>query len=76
MQGSGLGSSLILESLADAALVNASIFVLGDPAYYQRFGFEVVPEPRCPFDPSNEHFMALRYAGEDGFVIGYETDFG
>ena len=40
-QKRGIGSALVLEGLlrsADAGVVQ--VFVLGDPAYYQRFGFE------------------------------------
>jgi predicted N-acetyltransferase YhbS len=49
--------------------------VLGEPSYYARFGFRRVKQPICPFDPSNEHFMALHYEDQEGFQIGYESEF-
>jgi hypothetical protein len=32
--------------------------------------------PSYAYDPTNEHFMALRYTCDDPFMIGYETEFG
>ena len=58
-----------------AADLRHPVFVLGDPKYYLRFGFFRVREPRCPFDATNEHFMALRFTGNAPFIIGYEKDF-
>ncbi|MHA1553363.1 MAG: GNAT family N-acetyltransferase [Alphaproteobacteria bacterium] len=49
-QGRGIGSALVragLERLERAGL--ACVFVLGDPAYYARFGF--VPASRGGFEP-------------------------
>jgi putative acetyltransferase len=74
-QRKGLGTDLIRLTLAQPPISYSSVFVLGDPKFYSRFGFFRVQEPRCPFDPTNEHFMALRYTGSDPFVIGYEKDF-
>ncbi len=40
-QGKGVGSALMHAVLAAAeALEEPAVFVLGDPAYYERFGFE------------------------------------
>jgi putative acetyltransferase len=75
-QRQGVGSSLIRATLAQSPIFSNPVFVLGDPAYYARFGFRRVQEPRCPFDTGNEHFMALNYDGALGsFVIGYEPEF-
>jgi putative acetyltransferase len=75
-QRQGLGSSLIRATLAQSPMFSCPVFALGDPAYYGRFGFRRVPQPRCPFDPGNAHFMALNYqAGGDRFVVGYEPEF-
>jgi putative acetyltransferase len=75
LQRRGLGSTLIRHTLLQPAISGSSVFVLGDPAYYARFGFRTVRHPTCPFDPSNDHFMALRYEGSEPFVIGYESEF-
>lgn len=40
MQGRGVGSALMRASLAEARAAGIeAVIVLGDPAYYQRFGF-------------------------------------
>jgi putative acetyltransferase len=74
-QRRGYGSDLIRQTLAESPISCSPVFVLGDPGYYTRFGFRRVREPRCPYDPANEHFMALRYTCDDAFMIGYETEF-
>jgi len=75
-QRQGLGSSLIRGTLAQSPIFSNPVFALGDPAYYGRFGFRRVPQPKCPFDPGNAHFMALNYqAGGDSFIVGYEPEF-
>ena len=75
-QKHGHGSSLIRQTLAQPTISNSPVFVLGNPGFYTRFGFSQIREPRCPFDPENEHFMALRHCCHDHFVIGYENAFG
>ncbi|MCB1884643.1 MAG: N-acetyltransferase [Geminicoccaceae bacterium] len=43
-QGRGIGRVLVFRTLADAlALGHRLVFLVGDPAYYRRFGFEVAP---------------------------------
>jgi putative acetyltransferase len=75
-QRQGLGSSLVRATLAQSPIFSNPVFALGDPAYYMRFGFRRVQQPRCRFDPRNEHFMALNYqTGSDSFVVGYEPEF-
>ena len=68
-QGKGVGTALMTELLARAEASGRSMVVLlGDPAYYGRFGFEpasalsVVYRPVGPDDP---HFMVRRFAGHD-----------
>ncbi|HWF01422.1 MAG TPA: N-acetyltransferase [Caulobacteraceae bacterium] len=63
-QNRGIG-----QALARAALARArqdgwdAVFVLGDPAYYRRFGFD--PATAAPFASpyAGEHFMALALRG-------------
>ena len=60
MQGGGVGSELIRASLAVAgALAEEVVFVLGEPAYYARFGFSA--EAAAPFDSpyAGPYLMAL-----------------
>ncbi len=74
-QKKGIGSSLILDSLAIIGDGQAPVFVLGDPGYYRRFGFIHIESPTCPFDPANEHFMAFRWNECSPFTVGYEEEF-
>jgi putative acetyltransferase len=63
-QGAGVGSALIREALDRAARGDwRAVFVLGDPAYYQRFGFS--RDLAAGFDSpyAGEHFMALALGG-------------
>ncbi len=60
-QCTGIGSSLIQKSLKNAKHAGTDIiFVVGDPNYYQRFGFS--PETAAPFRCiyAGPYFMALR----------------
>ena len=75
LQRIGLGTALIADALQVPKLASSPIFVLGDPRYYARFGFQRVASPKCPFDPSNEHFQALRWHCDDVFTVGYEPEF-
>jgi len=66
-QGMGLGAALIDGALAIArATGEALVFVLGEPAYYQRFGFSA--EAAAPFASpyAGPYFMALALKAEPG----------
>jgi putative acetyltransferase len=59
----GIGTDLVSGGLSNLAVRRESlVFVLGDPAYYCRFGFAL--ETARPFTCaySGSHFMALRQA--------------
>lgn len=59
-QGEGIGSTLTREALARARdLGFVAVFVLGDPAYYGRFGFEAEAAEGFSSPYAGEHFMAL-----------------
>lgn len=61
-RGSGLGSELVREGLrACAERPCGGVLVLGDPAFYQRFGFRPSAEwgLRCQFDAPAEAFMLM-----------------
>jgi putative acetyltransferase len=79
----GIGSALISAGLEHCRLERQTrILVLGDPGYYQRFGFE--PAARfglqCPFPVSANAFMAMElepgaFEGASGTVrYGHEFD--
>jgi predicted N-acetyltransferase YhbS len=63
-QGQGIGSALIEAGLAQLQSIGAvGCVVLGNPAYYRRFGFEAVSGLRYP-GPSAEYFMARCFASD------------
>ncbi len=74
-QRQGIASRLILESLESHALQGKTIFVLGDPAYYRRLGFQQIAAPRCPFDKDNAHFLAHNPPAETDYEVGYLPEF-
>ena len=74
-QKQGVGSELLRFALRQGVISSHPLFVLGEPAYYQRFGFAPCRLPICPFDRNNTHFLSMRHAGETHFVVGYEPEF-
>jgi len=60
-QRQGIGSALV-RSAIDAARLDRSemIFVLGEPAYYERFGFTIEAAAPFPSPYAGPHFMALK----------------
>lgn len=77
-QGQGLGSRLIRQLLAQLQEQGAAgCVVLGDPAYYARFGFKAGQGPVLPGVPP-EYFQALAFQGrcpegEVRFHPGFEA---
>ncbi len=63
-QGKGIGSALVMECLARLRERGAQgCVVLGEPGYYTRFGFRVVPGLILPGVPP-AYFMALDWADD------------
>jgi putative acetyltransferase len=59
-QGRGIGSALVREGLARAVSGGwQAVFVLGDPAYYGRFGFSVDAARGFDSPYAGDHFMVL-----------------
>lgn len=74
-QKQGIGTELLRFALRQEPIRNQTIFVLGEPAYYRRFGFEPCATPICPFDRNNTHFLSLRNTTTGSFMVGYEPEF-
>ncbi|MHB8123209.1 MAG: GNAT family N-acetyltransferase [Desulfuromonadaceae bacterium] len=74
-QKQGVGSELLRFALRQEAIKKQPLFVLGEPGYYKRFGFEPCKEPVCPFDPDNTHFLSMRNSAATSFSVGYEPEF-
>lgn len=63
LHGRGIGAALVREGLDRLrSLGAAGCVVLGEPAYYGRFGFRQVPGLLYP-GPPPEYFLALALAG-------------
>ena len=74
-QRQGVGGELLRFALRQEAIKSQTLFVLGEPAYYTRFGFEPCSRPVCPFDTNNAHFLSMRNSGTVNFIVGYEPEF-
>ena len=74
-QRQGVGSELLHFSLRQEVIKSSPIFVLGDVAFYQKFGFESCVYPICPFDKNNAHFLCLRNSISNQFTVGYDPAF-
>jgi putative acetyltransferase len=74
-QQQGIGSELLRFALRQETIKDQTLFVLGEPRYYSRFGFEPCTLPICPFDHNNAHFLSMRNAAADFFTVGYEPEF-
>lgn len=63
-QGHGVGAALVRAALAELRAIDAQgCVVLGDPAYYTRFGFARDPALFYPGAPA-EYFLALRFGDQ------------
>ena len=76
LQRTGIGSRLMNEGLARLKALGAEgCVVLGEPAYYGRWGFAVHPGLVYPGVPP-EYFMALAFEGEvPRGEVGYHAAF-
>ena len=76
-QGRGIGAALIEAGLAQLREMGASgCVVLGEPAFYARFGFRAEPGLRYPGPPS-EYFQALGFRGQvPAGEVAYHPAFG
>jgi putative acetyltransferase len=74
-QKQGIGSELLRFALRQAVIKENTIFVLGDPGFYQKFGFSPCARPVCPFDENNAHFLSIHNNTDSQFLVGYESEF-
>jgi len=74
-QKQGIGAELLRYSLRQGVLKESTIFVLGPPGFYQKFGFEHCVMPVCPFDKNNAHFLSIRNNTTSQYIVGYEPEF-
>lgn len=75
LQNQGIGSELLIFSLRQKEIQDKTLFVLGEPKFYKKFGFEHCTTPICPFDKNNKHFLSIRNNTTTTFTVGYEPEF-
>lgn len=77
LHGQGIGSALILHGIGEMRALGArGIVLLGDPAFYSRFGFEHDPELQYP-GPPPEYFQRLVLSGDaPAGIVSYAPAFG
>lgn len=71
----GVDSELLSFALRQDVINVSTIFVSGDPWFYQKFGFEPCVMPICPLDKKNDHFLSIRNNTTIPFTVGYESEF-
>lgn len=76
-QGRGMGTAL-MEMLIEAAIARGwpLLVLLGDPAYYERFGFEAAGPLGLTYAPAgagSPHFQARRLGQDDAYRHGSFT---
>jgi len=71
-QKQGVGAELLRFALRQEMIKSQPVFVLGEPGYYKRFGFEPCSIPVCLFDKNNAHFLSMRNNTTTHFIVGYE----
>ena len=74
-QKQGVGSELLRFALSQEPVKSTTLFVLGRPDFYQRFGFTPCAAPLCPFVTDNAHFLSIRNHSAEPFTVGYEPEF-
>jgi putative acetyltransferase len=74
-QKQGIGSDLLRFALRQTVINEKTIFVLGAPGFYKKFGFDSSVMPICPFAKSNHHFLSIRNDISSQFTVGYEQEF-
>ena len=71
LQKQGIGSKLMYGGLAGIRAIGArGCVLLGDPNYYNRFGFKSYPELIYAGSPAPEYFMALPFYDADTIPKG------
>ena len=74
-QHQGIGTELLRFALRQDVIRESTLYVLGKPAFYKKFGFEHCTNPICPFDKENKNFLTIRNSESAQFTIGYEPEF-
>lgn len=75
-QRQGVGSELLRFALRQEVIKANTIFVVGNPEFYRKFGFTSCEMPVSPLAKKKAHFLSIRNNTASPFVVGYEPEFG
>lgn len=75
MQGQGIGTELLRFCLRQEVISQSTLFVLGKPKFFQKFGFTPCALPLCPPGQSQTQLLSLRNQETHSFAIGFEPEF-
>ncbi len=74
-QNQGIGSEILRFALRQNEIKEKTIFVLGNPDFYEKFGFKHCSMPICPFDQNNSNFLSIRNNTSNQYEVDYEPEF-
>jgi len=74
-QRQGVGSELLRFALRQPIILEQTLYVLGNPVFYGKFGFEPCASPLCPFTKNNKNFLSIRNDTPAPFTVAYEREF-
>lgn len=74
-QKQGVGSELLRFALRQESIKDRTLFVLGAPGFFRKFGFEPCQLPICPLAKNNASFLSIRNDTATSFPVGYEAEF-
>jgi putative acetyltransferase len=74
-QDQGIGTELLNFALRQSVIRESTLYVLGNPGFYKKFGFKSCTDPICPFTKNNKNFLTLRNNNSAQFRVGYEPEF-
>ena len=74
-QHQGIGTELLRFALRQKEIRDKTVFVLGEPRFYERFGFQPCHQPLCSISPGKSKFLALRNNPGLSFTVGYEPEY-
>jgi putative acetyltransferase len=73
-QNQGIGSEMLRFALRQEIIQANTIFVLGNPAFYRKFGFAPCSMPVCPFAGKGVQFLSISNTATEQFTVGYEPE--
>ncbi len=74
-QSQGIGTELLRFALRQESIKNKTIFTLGNPEFYEKFGFVLCTTVLSPFAKKRYRLLSIRNNTTRQFTVGYEPEF-